>query len=175
VVAGHLQRQFVVRPQFARKVIELLELVLAPVRTAVLQSHAAGESVPMQIDADKRLPSIFASKGELRGGVDVLSGGHQPPIQGPQWPYGGASATGLTNLLDGVTAPSNASSLQPVYSGSSLPEPTAREHRHHAISWLRRIVSRLEEQERAHLDHSGKRADSRLIMRTREWCDSAPG
>lgn len=41
----------------------------------------------------------------------MLFGDHQTPIQGPFWPYGGASATGLTNLLNEVNASQNAYSL----------------------------------------------------------------
>ena len=41
-----------------------------------------------------------------RGGVDVLCGGHQTPIRGRlSGPHGGASATGLTNLLNEVAMP----------------------------------------------------------------------
>ena len=50
--------------------------------------------------------------------VDVLVGGHHTPIQGARRsasPYGGASVTGLTNLLDEVAASWHRSSLQPVY------------------------------------------------------------
>lgn len=59
----------------------------------------------------------------------MLFGDHQTPIQGPLRPYGGASATGLTNLLNEVSASTQNTACDlstPVYFNSTggLPPPS---------------------------------------------------
>jgi hypothetical protein len=112
-VAGHLDRHLVAGPQLAHETGQLLQPILAEVLPPILHPDTNRELIPMQIDSDvtSHVTPPRKERGK-RGGVDVLCGGHQTPMRGRLFgPHGGASATGLTNLLDEVDASKNPFSL----------------------------------------------------------------